>query len=504
MDKTARDWPQPVLAEETRRDASRQALLARKWWLIGMVVAALALFGAAYGAEPVRYNAEAQVQTGPRLEGLLGLRSSAANSSSTGRVAAALGQARLLASRDLARRVIKELGIENDREFDPGPDGLGFGSRALVFLGLKRNPARRSPEDRILEAFQERLRVRGPDRRGVLTIAFQSETPELAARAANRLAELYIDMRTGAGKAEPAPARIVAFAAAPPYPVQANSLLLAGAAMAALAFGALVTLVLPRLRGRFDEPVVQPKASWTAQGFARIKLSERLSQRIAARSEPPLSAADEPAVEDPEDGQPVATAVACITGQRVHVRRGVRIVAPEPMDAAAESYLAPAVARELARQGRTIAICLNSLSLSHFRVTGSGPQFAALPFAEPLLHGLLEGRASFTEVICRDPCSRLHLLPIRQGCGLDLHELQKIIDALAETYDYVVTMAPQIEGNDTARILARECDLALLESPACANGSYLAVESQLIESCTGEVLLLGLEKGKRALARSAA
>lgn len=501
MDKSAWDSPPPAPANMAGRDGSRHAISARIWWLTGAVLAALALLCAAYGAGPLRYDAEARVLTDPRPGG--GLLEPGSNA--TGMAGSELSQARLLASRDLARRVIKELAIADEREFDTGPDGLGAGTRALVFLGLRRDPARRSREDRVLEAFQERLRVSGPDRRGLLTIAFQCENPELAARAANRLAELYIGMRTDSQKAPPAAARIVAFAVAPPYPVLGSSLLMSGAAMATLAFGALVTFVLPRLplRRGFGAQLTQPKVFGAVHTFARVKLNERLSQRITAQSEPLLLAADETAIKDPQDGQLIATAVACIIAQHARVRRGIRIVAPEPIEGAAGPYLAIGLAQELAREGRAIALCLNSASLSQLG-GAAGCQPGTLEGPEPLLRSLLAGRASFAEVICRDPCSRLHLLPLGQSGALDLLELQKIIDALAETYDYVVTLAPQIESNDMAKILAQESDFAILESPARATGPYLAAEVQVIESSRGEVLLLGLEKGGPALARSAA
>src|SRR5262249_41617944 len=154
--KAQRVLLQPAPAKKARHDGVRRAISARTRWLTGAALAALAILSAAYGVQPPRYNAEAQVQTGPRLGGLIGLRSSAANSDASAGIRSTLGQVQLLASRDLARRVIRELGIENDREFDPRPDGVG---RALIFLGLKRDPARQSPEDRVLEAFQARLRV---------------------------------------------------------------------------------------------------------------------------------------------------------------------------------------------------------------------------------------------------------------------------------------------------------------------------------------------------------
>jgi len=508
MDKRVTDWPHEAPARGAGSGAWLYAVPARKLWLAGMALAALAFFGALYSVEPPRYNAEALVQTGPRLGGLVGLRSSSTNANATGGFASAIGQARLLASRDLARRVIKELGIEDDREFDPGPNGLGFGSRALVFLGLKRDPARKSRDDRVLEAFQQRLRVSGPDGRGLLTIAFQSENSEVAARAANRLAELYVGMRTEAQKAVPekAAARVVAFAAAPLASVPGNSLLLlTSTALAALAFCAFVTFVLPRLplRARSDEPDVRLHSSGGARTFDRVKMSERLSHRTTARPDPPLPAAGGTAVEEREDGQVIATAVTRITSQRVHVRRCIRIVAPQPIADNAEPFLVPGLARELAREGRTIALCLDGSSFSHFGGHAT-PHIGALPSAEPLLRALIEGRASFTEAICRDPCSRLHLLPLGQSGAFDIHELQKIIDALAETYDFILTMAPQINGNDTAQILARESDFVLLESPAWLDSCYFAAEGELIESCSGEVLHLGLEICGRYLAQSAA
>jgi Mrp family chromosome partitioning ATPase len=509
MDKRAWDWPREAPARRASCGGLCQAISARKRRLAGTAIAVLGFLGAVSNVQPPRYNAEALVQTGPRLGGLIGLRSSAANANATGGFGSALGRARLLASRDLARKVIKELAIEDDREFDPGANGLGFGSRALVFLGLKRDPARKSRDDRVLEAFQERLRVSGPDSRGLLTIAFQSENPELAARAANRLAELYVYMPTAVqtGLPQKAAARVVAFAAPPLYPVPGNSLLLVtGTAIAALALGAIATFVLPRLplRGRFDASVVQPHSLGGVRTFDRVKLSERLGQRIQARSDSPLPAGDGPDLEDRENGQLVAGAVARITSQREHVRRGIRIVVPQPIAGNAEPYLAAGLAKELARKGRTIAICLDDRSFSHFRGADAGPYFGALPGAEPLLRGLIAGRASFTEAICRDPCSRLHLLPLGQSGEFDFHELQKIIDALAETYDFIVTMAPPINGNDTAKILAQKSDFALLETSTCVDGSYLAAEEKVIESCSGEVLLLGLEKVGQSLTRSAA
>ncbi len=167
---------------------------------------------------------------------------------------AATSQAQLIASRDLARRAIKDLGLDDNPEFDPLTRGLGPGFRALIFLGILRDPARKSPEDRVLEAYQDRLQVRAAGGGNLVTIAFQSEDRELAANAANRIAELYLEMRADAKHAADLPrksdARIVSRAVAPQHPLYPRDalLVLSGAAMLVMAFGAFVSIVLPRGR----------------------------------------------------------------------------------------------------------------------------------------------------------------------------------------------------------------------------------------------------------------
>jgi uncharacterized protein involved in exopolysaccharide biosynthesis/Mrp family chromosome partitioning ATPase len=110
-------------------------------------------------------------------------------------------QIQLVTSRDLARRAIKALNLEGNPEFDPLAKGIGPVSRVLNLLGLIRDPASLSPEERILQTFQERLSVYSPTKTRVLTIDFQSRDPELAARAANKIAELYLAEQSDAKRA---------------------------------------------------------------------------------------------------------------------------------------------------------------------------------------------------------------------------------------------------------------------------------------------------------------
>ena len=196
-----RDWDALRTARSREWDFGLvyEAITAKKWWLIGLPLAACVLIAGLLCLQPPRYSAETQVLIGPRTAGLIGMRSSLAlfGGASGGAVPAA-GQAQLIASRDLARRAIKDLRIEGNPEFDPVAQNPGPVSRALIFLGLLRDPARKSPEDRILEAYLDRLQVSAPGGGSLVTINFQSQDRELAAKAANRIAELYLDMRADA------------------------------------------------------------------------------------------------------------------------------------------------------------------------------------------------------------------------------------------------------------------------------------------------------------------
>ncbi len=107
-------------------------------------------------------------------------------------------QIQLVTSSDLARRAIEQLGLIGNPEFDPYAKGLGVISRLLVLSGLIRDPLRIPAEDRVLESFQQRLSVYSPQKTRVLVIQFYSRDPALAARAANEIASLYLEMQSNA------------------------------------------------------------------------------------------------------------------------------------------------------------------------------------------------------------------------------------------------------------------------------------------------------------------
>jgi Mrp family chromosome partitioning ATPase len=484
------------------RRPGHEAVTTKKWWLIGPPLAALVLtigllLAGLLCLQSPRYCAEAQVLIGPRTVGLIGLRANVALFGGASGIGPAAGQAQLIASRDLARRAIRDLQIEVNPEFDAAARSADPVSRALIFLGILRDPARKSLEDRVLDTYQDRLRVSAPGMGSLLTIAFQSENPELAANAANHIAELYLEMRAGTGALPQNGEARIASRATPPshriYPTR-PLMLLSGAAMLVMALGALVSAAATGSLGpgRPEEPLEQPRP------LGQV----RIAARPGDLGKPHLRATGEWGAEPEPAGHPEVG-----TGQvsaKIMARilaapfarpgaRGTRIVATSLGQAAASDVMRD-FARDLAREGRSIVIGLDpSNSFDFGKLAGGGPDDGPADNEEPGLCDLLNGTATFAEVICRDPASRLHFLRAGRDGELNLDEFENVLDALAETYDFLLMIAPPLDVNNIAGTLASKADFALLASVARPqNGQVLEAEAQLIEAGAGEVLLIGL------------
>jgi polysaccharide biosynthesis transport protein len=104
-------------------------------------------------------------------------------------------QAQLILSRDLAKEVIARLKLNELPEFDVTLGGLSPVKGVLGALGIIRNPLSMTPEERVLEAYYDRLTVFPVEKSRVIVIDFLSEDPELAARVANTIAEVYLQLQ---------------------------------------------------------------------------------------------------------------------------------------------------------------------------------------------------------------------------------------------------------------------------------------------------------------------
>jgi uncharacterized protein involved in exopolysaccharide biosynthesis len=109
-------------------------------------------------------------------------------------------QIQLLTSRDLARKVAQALDLQGNPEFESSARAPGL-LAPLVGLGLLPDPSRQTQEDRVLTHYFDRLTVTSPTGSRLLQVAFSSRDPDLAARGANTVADLYIDMQTQAKRA---------------------------------------------------------------------------------------------------------------------------------------------------------------------------------------------------------------------------------------------------------------------------------------------------------------
>ena len=104
-------------------------------------------------------------------------------------------QAQLILSRDLAKDVIAKLKLNELPEFDSTLGGVSPVKAVLGMLGIIRNPMSMTPEERVLEAYYDRLTVFPVEKSRVIVIDFLSEDPELAARVANTIADDYLQLQ---------------------------------------------------------------------------------------------------------------------------------------------------------------------------------------------------------------------------------------------------------------------------------------------------------------------
>jgi polysaccharide biosynthesis transport protein len=170
-----------------------RALWRRKGLIAALTLLAAALAFAAVNLVTPRYKSEARVLIETRDN--IFLRPDAEKALDRGSAIdqeAVTSQAQLILSRDLAREVIKTLKLGERAEFDPVLRGSSTIGVLLGIVGLVRDPMSQTPEERVFRSFAERLTAYQVEKSRVIAIEFESESPELAARVANAVAETYL------------------------------------------------------------------------------------------------------------------------------------------------------------------------------------------------------------------------------------------------------------------------------------------------------------------------
>jgi uncharacterized protein involved in exopolysaccharide biosynthesis/Mrp family chromosome partitioning ATPase len=168
------------------------ALWARKWTILRPAILVAVLTLIVVQVMTPKYSSESRVY----IEGgnNVYLRPDADRDTSDRTVdqEAVASQAQIILSRDLASEVIDKLKLGDNPEFDPTLNGVSPIRAVLGVLGIVRDPTRMTPQERVLEAYYDRLTVTPIDKSRVITIDFLSQDPQLAARVANAIADGYL------------------------------------------------------------------------------------------------------------------------------------------------------------------------------------------------------------------------------------------------------------------------------------------------------------------------
>ena len=189
---------EPADRSEIDLPAMGRALARRKAWVLGP--AALCLLVSTIGVSVVRprYAAEAKILIENQESYFTRPDRGDRQPDALPDDEAVQSQVQLVTSRDIARDAIKALNLQGRPEFDPLARGLGTVTRLLVLLGLERDPLRVPPEDRLLSTYYDDLTVFPVVKSRVLSVQFTAQDPDLAARAANTISDLYIALQSGA------------------------------------------------------------------------------------------------------------------------------------------------------------------------------------------------------------------------------------------------------------------------------------------------------------------
>jgi succinoglycan biosynthesis transport protein ExoP len=175
-----------------------QALNRKRSWIIVPTLLALGLSLAAVNLVPPRYKSEARILIDGRENVFLRPNGERDDQRNAVDAEAVTSQVQLLQSRDLAREIIKKNKLADRPEFDPVLQGLSPVKSLLALFGIGRDPFSLTPEERVLDAYFDRLTAYAVDKSRVIVIEFQSRDPDLAAKVANSIAENYLVLQQNA------------------------------------------------------------------------------------------------------------------------------------------------------------------------------------------------------------------------------------------------------------------------------------------------------------------
>ncbi len=312
--------------------------------------------------------------------------------------------------------------------------------------------------------------------------------------------------------ATPADARMITRAVAPDQPSFPKKVpMVVFGTVAAFVLSAAAVIASELLGGAAtpspDGPIKQPRAIGDDPELAsrRAPLLNRL--RDFGRSATEIrrnSMAAKPSAEAGEIAA-VQSVPEALAAQRTP-GRGARIVTTSVEDSDATAAGLIAFARSLTQEGRPIIIDLDARG-SQLAALAQSDREAAVKIPEKFLGltDLLTGSASFAEVIHRDAGSRLHFITFGSADDLDPADVDLVLEALAQTYDFILLAAPGLAASDMAKSLAAYADfIVLVGAGEMAKERCGRARNELIAAGAQEVVVIGNSREQEARARSVA
>ncbi|MBR0796081.1 lipopolysaccharide biosynthesis protein [Bradyrhizobium jicamae] len=174
------------------------ALRRKRGWIIVPTILVFALSLAAVNVVTPRYKSEARILVDNRENAFLRPNGERDQERTSMDAEAVTSQVQLLLSRDLARDIIKKNKLAELPEFDPVLRGFSPLKSLLALFGIGRDPFSLTPEERVLDAYYDRLQAYAVDKSRVIVIEFQSQDPDLAARVTNSIADGYLVLQQAA------------------------------------------------------------------------------------------------------------------------------------------------------------------------------------------------------------------------------------------------------------------------------------------------------------------
>ncbi|PSO28827.1 exopolysaccharide transport family protein [Bradyrhizobium sp. MOS002] len=190
--------PAPVESGDIDLHALGAALARKRGWIIVPTVLALVASIAIVNLVTPRYKSESRILIDGRENVFLRPNSDRAEERQALDAEAVTSQVQLVLSRDLAREIIKKNKLAERPEFDPVLQGISPLKSLAALVGIGRDPFSMTPEERVLDAYYERLQAYAVDKSRVIVIEFQSADPDLAVRVANSIADGYLVLQQDA------------------------------------------------------------------------------------------------------------------------------------------------------------------------------------------------------------------------------------------------------------------------------------------------------------------